>query len=522
MAKKKTVPAMDFFASLERVSDAEDKNVNLDVGKELPEQLKDDEDGKVNPCDEVTNVVTNTPIDVCKGPDVDGTADKINDKKIHVSQGLKEFQVAKGDRVENEITETADEMITKVSDTKDLNVSTKKPHQIADVPSNEDISIMEANETEQLDHGYDATALLETTEDIITGELDDHLESLSVEMFTIVNELTKVESVQTALENYIGLVSNRHHRGHDVDHDLAKAISIALESFDYKYFNNTVPSMESFISPLTRPKASIEVLDNLQAKAKEVSTVALDFIKKLIRIVVETYQRIRQNVSNQIERVNKIMKRVKENELPDEVRTIAIPRDLILGDTGESWVGVDPVQGVTVIRNLFDSIEKNGLRALKAALAGKTTDDKALALAKGMFGTATKINANGVRYASPVVPGNRVYTFGKDKAAVDFSILDAPGKPNYGITVELLVDKNVVMAQLKAVHNLLNHLNNIRGISKESTAEIIAQMTDKEATNVGKAYLTGTTEASNDLFKCVMIWITVLEKLVDSEIKETE
>ncbi|MFO5736467.1 hypothetical protein, partial [Klebsiella pneumoniae] len=75
------------------------------------------------------------------------------------------------------------------------------------------------------------------------------------------------------------------------------------------------------------------------------------------------------------------------------VRTIAIPRDLILGDTGESWVGVDPVQGVTVIRNLFDSIEKNGLRALKAALAGKTTDDKALALAKGMFGTATKINA---------------------------------------------------------------------------------------------------------------------------------
>ncbi|MFO5890812.1 hypothetical protein ACLBSJ_33990, partial [Klebsiella pneumoniae] len=67
--------------------------------------------------------------------------------------------------------------------------------------------------------------------------------------------------------------------------------------------------------------------------------------------------------------------------------------------------------------------------------------------------------------------------------------------------VDLLVDKNVVMAQLKAVHNLLNHLNNIRGISKESTAEIIAQMTDKEATNVGKAYLTGTTEASNDLFK---------------------
>ncbi|MFO5890593.1 hypothetical protein ACLBSJ_32775, partial [Klebsiella pneumoniae] len=77
MAKKNTVPAMDFFASLERVSDAEDKNVNLDVGKELPEQLKDDEDGKVNPSDEVTNVVTNTQIDVCKGPDVDGTADKI-------------------------------------------------------------------------------------------------------------------------------------------------------------------------------------------------------------------------------------------------------------------------------------------------------------------------------------------------------------------------------------------------------------------------------------------------------------
>ncbi|MFO5855036.1 hypothetical protein, partial [Klebsiella pneumoniae] len=69
------------------------------------------------------------------------------------------------------------------------------------------------------------------------------------------------------------------------------------------------------------------------------------------------------------------MKRVKENELPDEVRTIAIPRDLILGDTGESWVGVDPVQGVTVIRNLFDSIEKNGLRALKAAFPGTTTDD---------------------------------------------------------------------------------------------------------------------------------------------------
>ncbi|MFO5842418.1 hypothetical protein ACLBPJ_29095, partial [Klebsiella pneumoniae] len=120
MSKYTRVTAMDSFASLERVSDAEDKNVNLDVGKELPEQLKDDEDGKVNPSDEVTNVVTNTQIDVCKGPDVDGTADKINDKKIHVSQGLKEFQVAKGDRVENEITETADEMITKVSDTKDL------------------------------------------------------------------------------------------------------------------------------------------------------------------------------------------------------------------------------------------------------------------------------------------------------------------------------------------------------------------------------------------------------------------
>lgn len=522
MAKKKTVSAIDFFASLERINEADDKNVNLDVGKELPPQLKDDEDGNVVICDEVNSVVTDTKLDVRKGPNVDGTSEKINDKKIHVSQGLKEFQVAKDDRVENEVTETADEMITEVSDTKDLNVSTKKPHLVAEVPSNEDVSIMEANETEQLDHGYDATALLETTEDIITGELDDHLESLSTEMFTIVNELTKVESVQTALENYIGLVSNRHHRGHDVDHDLAKAIGIALESFDSKYFSNTIPSMESFVSPLTRPKASIEALDNLRDKAKEVSTVALDFIKKLIRIVVETYQRIKQNVGKQIERVSKLMKRVKENDLSEETRTIAIPRELILGDTGESWVGVDPVQGVTIIRTLFDSIEKNGPRALKAALAGKTTDDKALALAKGMFGTATKVNDNGVRYASPVVPGNRVYTFGKDRAAVDFSIIDAPGKPNYGITVELLVDKNVVMAQLKAVHNLLNHLNNIRGISKESTAEIIAQMTDKEATNVGKAYLTGTTEASNDLFKCVMIWITVLEKLIDSEIKETE
>ncbi|MFO5836926.1 hypothetical protein ACLBSM_33085, partial [Klebsiella pneumoniae] len=68
-------------------------------------------------------------------------------------------------------------------------------------------------------------------------------------------------------------------------------------------------------------------------------------------------------------------------------------------------------------------IGKNGLRALKAALAGKTTDDKALALAKGMFGTATKINANGVRYASPVVLGNPVYTFGKDTAAVWFRVL---------------------------------------------------------------------------------------------------
>ncbi|MFO5979498.1 hypothetical protein ACLBSL_32970, partial [Klebsiella pneumoniae] len=63
MAKKKTVPAMDFFASLERVSDAEDKNVNLDVGKELPEQLNDDEDGKVKPSVEVTKVVTNAPTD---------------------------------------------------------------------------------------------------------------------------------------------------------------------------------------------------------------------------------------------------------------------------------------------------------------------------------------------------------------------------------------------------------------------------------------------------------------------------
>ncbi|MFO5890414.1 hypothetical protein ACLBSJ_31835, partial [Klebsiella pneumoniae] len=114
----------------------------------------------------------------------------------------------------------------------------------------------------------------------------------------------------------------------DVELNIAKALRFALESFDYKYFNSTVPSMESFISPLTRPKASIEVLDNLQAKAKEVSTVALDFIKKLIRIVVETYQRIRQNVSNQIERANKIMKRDKENKLHDEVRTIATPSDL--------------------------------------------------------------------------------------------------------------------------------------------------------------------------------------------------
>ncbi|MFO5842481.1 hypothetical protein ACLBPJ_29445, partial [Klebsiella pneumoniae] len=90
--------------------------------------------------------------------------------------------------MQKEINETADEMITKVSDTKDLNVSTKKSHQIADVPSNEDVSIMEANETEQLDHGYGATALLETTEDIITGELDDHLESLSVDIVTIAKE----------------------------------------------------------------------------------------------------------------------------------------------------------------------------------------------------------------------------------------------------------------------------------------------------------------------------------------------
>ncbi|MFO6295725.1 hypothetical protein ACLBWC_38260, partial [Pseudomonas aeruginosa] len=64
--------------------DAEYNNNNLDVRKELPEQLKADEDCKVNPSDEVTNVVTNTQIDVCKGPDVDGTADKIKDKEIHV------------------------------------------------------------------------------------------------------------------------------------------------------------------------------------------------------------------------------------------------------------------------------------------------------------------------------------------------------------------------------------------------------------------------------------------------------
>ncbi|MFO5701969.1 hypothetical protein ACLBSN_32920, partial [Klebsiella pneumoniae] len=66
--------------------------------------------------------------------------------------------------VDGEKTETADEMISKVSDTKDLNVSTKKPHQIADVPSHEDVSINQTNETEQQDHGYGQTAPLEATE----------------------------------------------------------------------------------------------------------------------------------------------------------------------------------------------------------------------------------------------------------------------------------------------------------------------------------------------------------------------
>ncbi|MFO5842712.1 hypothetical protein ACLBPJ_30680, partial [Klebsiella pneumoniae] len=68
----------------------------------------------------------------------------------------------------------------------------------------------------------------------------------------------RMKFYEVSLENCIGLVSIRHHRGHDVDHDLAKAISIALESFDNKYFNSTMPSMESYITPLTTPITSIQ------------------------------------------------------------------------------------------------------------------------------------------------------------------------------------------------------------------------------------------------------------------------
>lgn len=93
-------------------------------------------------------------------------------------------------------------------------------------------------------------------------------------------DLEKMSDCNTAMEGYLDILVQLTDRNETVTPELARAVQIGLEAFDKKYFAGTVPSLEAFGAPTDRMLVSLELMDGLKDKLKEVGGAAKDAAAK--------------------------------------------------------------------------------------------------------------------------------------------------------------------------------------------------------------------------------------------------
>lgn len=355
----KHVTLQSFITSLESVSEANDKDVKVDVEKDLPKNVKEDVDG-IDPSKEVKDTVKDTNVKVIPAPKDDGKAVKVDDKEVKVKQDLKEFNVGKKEQdPANDVKGTATELLEKngsVDTSKDLIEGKPK-----------DVNIVKdkvSNESDELNAIF--------VGDDVAGKLDDAEYALNEEIQDVSDDIDGYRDVDIALEKFDKLIKRSHAAGRTIPRETAEAIKIALEAFDKEFFKSTIPSLESFSLASSKMRASLEAEENIAKGRSRVVEQIINAIRKIMEAIKSIIKRIKENKALLKNKVDKTIDNIKRKV----IKITDIPKgDNPLLYIDSEFIGLDPKAIGELNKTYFDLIEKLAVAGPRAA---KVVEDEPL------------------------------------------------------------------------------------------------------------------------------------------------
>jgi hypothetical protein len=403
--KKRHVNAFEMLASLENVAVAEDKNIKVaapvqgDVKKEITDT--------VNPSEEVgasdKGVKTTQPGPADGGGD--GTAVTQDVGKVKAATSTDEANAGEVDSVDGKTANAVK------AGEKDITTG---------VVSQEDN--IEANEAEHIEPKTADESVMNVEEAIETLDasgITEASDKAQAATDPIAADLQKMEAVEAALEQYIGLLTTMGKKKQPITPELARAIQISVEAFDPTFFKRTVPSVESFGTPMSRAVVSMELLDNLKANAAKIGGAIKEAVKKLIKAVIDAWNYLSHDAGKLLERLNALEPKLKGGALKSGDKQSVKGADRLsingnfVGDSLEIVKMVGKVSGEIMVQW---PTEVGKLMNLK----GEDLEEKAQGVLESTFSSfkATKDTPPSAlsKYdhvtQSPVLPGNKAMFIG--------------------------------------------------------------------------------------------------------------
>lgn len=257
--------------------------------------------------------------------------------------------------------------------------------------------------------------------DEVTVGFDDPTEETSEAIKQgeeIHKDLVKMVEVSAALEAYAGILNAVTGRNETVSPELAQSIRVGLRSHDRSYFRDVAPALEDFGAPTGSMQVSLELLDNIKGKLKEVGSAAKVALKKLITLIVDMWNNYVNDIPGMLEQVADLKQKMgkttytRGKEKQDFSKLLTIDGKFIGGDLE----AIKPV--VDVAKALLNDWPKELTSYAETVANGNELEavKKVGPAITRCFSSFTAVPNNeipdglegpGTVTASPVLPGNR-------------------------------------------------------------------------------------------------------------------
>lgn len=276
-------------------------------------------------------------------------------------------------KVDAETPQTCDAGAVKAVDAKDVNTGT--PEVATLVPGEEPLETTESTlrvsaeelsvetETEVMDADAD---YIEVCGSGLTPGFDEVSESVD----ELLEDQDTVERVTVALEAYLDILDDLKSQKRDISPQLAQAMRIGLESFDSEFFKETVFSVEDAVVPYgdgPKKNAREVTAEKMTGKLAEALKTGYNILMRVVRAVMDLYQRMTLDVDKMAESLKEIKRDVTKLVGGTDMQVKGLGRLSIDGEfVGDNYKLLDKVRDlattllITWPNNLASSVTMVG------------------------------------------------------------------------------------------------------------------------------------------------------------------